>query len=182
VRLYQVYGAGRGALDDEALEELCRREYPRLVGALSLYCGDAAVAEELAQDALQKACQSWGRLASMEAPGAWLHRVAMNLANSHYRRRRAERRALQRSGGLVVAQDDPDVSDAVAVRATVASLPQRQREVVVLRFFLDWSVPETARALGVSPGAVKQLTHRAMTTLRATFPVALEDDGVADRA
>lgn len=54
----------------------CRREHPRLVGAVTLYLGDRDVAEDIAQEALARACAAWGRVRRMRAPGAWVHRVA----------------------------------------------------------------------------------------------------------
>ena len=78
----------------------CAEEFPRLAGALSLYLGDRAIAEELAQEALLKACRRWERVSQLESPGGWTWRVARNLAKSHLRRRRAERRARARLGGV----------------------------------------------------------------------------------
>ena len=75
----------------------CEREYPRLVGSLGLYCGDRHVAEDIAHEALVRVARDWGRVRSMRSPQAWTHRVAINLANSHYRRRQAEPRANERS-------------------------------------------------------------------------------------
>ena len=152
-----------------ALEAYCRREYPRLVGALSLYCGDALVAEEFAQEALARACDRWDRVREMDAPGAWVHRVAMNLANSHFRRRRAERRANTRHGLGHDASGDEDVAAAVALREAVANLPPKQRAAVALRFYLQYSVAETAELMGCSEDAVKQHTSRAVAALRARF-------------
>lgn len=164
------------AEDEDALDAFCRREHPRLVGALSLYCGDAAVAEEIAQEALVRVCRRWPEVAQMTAPGAWAHRVAINLANSAYRRRRAEREA-QRRRAVAASALDPDHATAVAVRQAVALLPRRQRAALVLRHYGGYPVREVAELLGVSEGAVKQLTHRALTTLRAALPehdVAME--------
>lgn len=153
---------------DDALEAFCRREHRRLVGTLSLYCGDPGLAEELAQEALYRACRRWPHVRDMASPGAWVHRVAINLANSTYRRRRAERRAHQRQ--VPVPHHDADPAAAVAIREAVAALPKRQRAVLVLRHYSGHSVAETAELLGVSTGAVKQLTHRAITALRTQFP------------
>ena len=86
--------------EDAGLRDFCTAEYPRLLGTLTLYCNDRGVAEELAQEALARACVSWPKVRGMDAPGAWIHRVAMNLANSHFRRRGAERRAQQENAGL----------------------------------------------------------------------------------
>lgn len=155
----------------DALAAFCRREHPRLVGTLSLYCGDSTLAEELAQEALYRACRDWPKVSKMEAPGAWVHRVAINLANSTYRRRRAERRAAQ--SHQVLHHDDVDSEDqasGMAVRQAVSRLPARQRAAVVLRHFAGYTVAETAGLLGVSEGAVKQLTHRAAATLRDRLP------------
>ncbi|CAN5355715.1 hypothetical protein BH23ACT9_BH23ACT9_25610 [soil metagenome] len=160
----------------DALAAFCHREHPRLVGTLSLYCGDVALAEELAQEGLYRACRDWPKVSRMSAPGAWVHRVAINLANSAYRRRRAERRATR--AHQVLHGDDVDTGDqatAMAVRQAVAALPARQRAAVVLRHFAGYSVAETAELLGVSEGAVKQLTHRAATTLRDRLP---DDDAL----
>jgi RNA polymerase sigma factor (sigma-70 family) len=154
---------------EQALDAFCRREHPRLVGTLSLYCGDRAVAEELAQEALERAIRRWAEVERMDAPGAWVHRVAINLANSAYRRRRAERRARQRHGPAHHAVD-VDTAAALAVRECVAALPRRQRAALVLRHYGGCSIAETAALLDVSEGAVKQLTHRALTALRAALP------------
>jgi RNA polymerase sigma-70 factor (ECF subfamily) len=159
----------------EGLDAFCRREHPRLVGALSLYCGDASLAEELAQDALERACEQWGRVSAMPAPGAWVHRVAMNMAHSRFRRRAAERRAHARSVAADV-HEDTDVASAVALRNEVATLPRRQRGVIVMRYYLGMDVAQTAAALHMSPAAVKAAAHRAMQQLRAEFVVPDRED------
>lgn len=162
-----------------AVSAFCAREWPRLVGALGLYTGDAALAEELAQEALTRACRDWGRVSGMEAPGAWVHRVAMNLAKSHFRRWRARRRAEARLGGdLPRTSLEPEMADVLTVRAAVAGLSPRRRAAVVLRFYLGYSTAETAVALGVAPATVRSLIHRALADLHAV--VVLEQAWEAD--
>jgi RNA polymerase sigma factor (sigma-70 family) len=159
--------AALGGRVDEELAAFCRAEYGRLVGALSLYCRDRHVAEELAQDTIVRVIGHWRTVQSLDSPSAWAHRVAINLANSHLRRRLAERRAVRRLfTGQVVVQQDPDTPTAVAVRAAVAGLPRRERAVVVLRFFADFSVRDVAHLLGLPEGTVKTLTARALAGLR----------------
>ena len=148
--------------------EFCRREYPQLVGALSLHCRDRQVAEELAQEALVRAADRWERVAGMDSPGAWLHRVGTNLATSWLRRRRAERRAHARAGAGGSA-GSRDLAEEIAVRAAVVGLPERQRAVLGLRFYAGLSVTETAAAMGVSEDAVKAHTRRAIAALRPRF-------------
>lgn len=138
----------------------------RLVQALTLYCGSRQVGEELAQEALVRAWERWPEVGAMEAPEAWTFRVGMNLANSAFRRRLAERRALARTGGPVAASSDPDVAGATAVREAVAALPPRQRAVIIARYFLDQSVDDTAALLGCAAGTVKATTSQALAALR----------------
>jgi RNA polymerase sigma factor (sigma-70 family) len=146
----------------------CIEEHPRLVGALSLYCGNRAVAEELAQDALAKACRDWGKVRRLGAPGAWTHRVAINLANSYFRRAAVERRAKRRLQGERPSNTDPEVDPAVAeaIRGAVSSLPRRQRTAVILRYYVDLPVREVAAAMECPEGTVKTLTSKAIASLR----------------
>jgi DNA-directed RNA polymerase specialized sigma24 family protein len=83
-------------LDTADLAAFCRAQYAGLVRALSLYCGDRDVAQELAQETIAIACRDWSKVKTADDPRAWLHRVGINLANSHFRRRKAERNAKQR--------------------------------------------------------------------------------------
>ena len=153
------------------LEAFCTAEWPRLVGALSLYTGDADLAEELAQDAVAKLCRHWRRVQRMDAPAAWLHRVARNLAHSHYRRAAHRCARPCRAPVRRVESNGPD-ADAVTLRLVVASLPERERDTIVARFYLGYSVREAAAALGMPEGTVKTITHRAIARLR--------DAGVVD--
>ncbi len=164
----------------------CDREYPRLVGALDLYIGDLLVAEELAQEALVRASQRWSRVSQLDSPGGWTYRVALNLANSWFRRRAAERRARSRIMDHPAVHHDPDGADRAAVRAAVAALPEQQRTALVLRYYLDLSAGEVADRLGTTPGAVRASTKRAVAALREQLgpdaPDLQEDDDVSRRA
>lgn len=151
----------------EMQRAFCIEQYPRLVGSLTLLTGSPEVAEELAQEALTRAIHHWRRLESMDAPGAWVHRVAINLANSTFRRRRLERAAVARLDADRGAYDDTDgVPASVVVRAALAMIPDRQRAAVILRYFADLSVAETAIAMKVREGTVKALTHQGVAALR----------------
>jgi RNA polymerase sigma factor (sigma-70 family) len=154
----------REAVDRAELIAFCEREHPRLVGALNLYCGNPDVAAEIAQEALIRAVRDWPKVGHMQSPGAWVHRVGMNLASSWFRRRSAERRALRRHGPAPEAV--PDDVDLAEVRSAVAALPQRQRKVIVMRFYLGLSVAEAAAALGITEQATAALTYRATRLLR----------------
>jgi RNA polymerase sigma-70 factor (sigma-E family) len=150
----------------EDLADFCSREYPRLVGTLALYCGDREVAQELAQEALARACASWSKVSRMDAPGPWINRVAINLANSHFRRRAAERRAQDRLDSSAPETKMTDTALSLTIRRAVAALPKRQRTALVLRYFNDLSVAQVADLMGASEGAVRRLTHTAIASLR----------------
>jgi RNA polymerase sigma factor (sigma-70 family) len=156
----------------EGLAEFCRREHPRLVQVLGSYLGDVMVAEELAQETLIRVALRWRRVAGMRSPSGFAHRVGMNLATSHLRRRAAERRARARlAGGVSEGRWDPDVSSAVAVREGLAGLPAGQRQALVLRYAGGLSVTEAAEALGVSEQAVRSRCARGLEQLRTRLGV-----------
>lgn len=161
----------RAPLDLE-LEAFCHAEHPRLVRLLSLHCGDVETARELTQDTLVKVCVHWRKVRSMDVPQAWVTRVALNLATTHHRRVFLRRRH------AAVGHDDLTTTSARddegwMVRAAVASLPERQRTAVILRYFEDLPVEQTADLMEVSPSAVKKLTARGVDRLRALL--AIED-------
>lgn len=151
-------------MDD--LEQFCAAQHPRLVRGLALYTGDAGLAEELAQEALVRAIRQWEDVREMVAPGAWVHRVGLNLAKSRFRRRHAAARARRRLGaGTDGWAEDPDSAEAVEVRRALAALPERQRAAVVLRYVNELTVAETADVLGCPEGTVKTLCHRGRAAL-----------------
>jgi RNA polymerase sigma factor (sigma-70 family) len=160
----------------EGFATFAAREWPRLVGALDLLCGSPAVAEELAQEALIRAYERWPSVANLEAPGGWTHRVALNLARSHLRRRQAERRAHDRlatSGDHAELGTDPST---LAVREAVSQLPTKLRSAVVLRYFSGLTVREAAAVLHLTPAALRTRTHRALAALRDQLPLDGPED------
>jgi RNA polymerase sigma-70 factor (sigma-E family) len=143
----------------------------RLLRAAYLLCGDHQNAEDLLQLTMIRTARHWR--AARNAPEAYARTVLINAARD--RARRTRRRVSEvlldsgdTSGAASALTDDP--SDAVAVRDSVlgalAVLPQRQREVIVLRFYADLSVADTAAAIGAAEGTVLSYTSRALSRLR----------------
>lgn len=132
-----------------------------------LLVDDRGHAEDLLQTALLRLCVRWR---SVQAhPEAYVRRVLVNLARDRWRHRarRVAEAELSESVHTTAAMDPADaVVDRAALRQALAVLPRRQREVMVLRFFADLSVAETAAALRMSEGTVKAHTSRAVARLR----------------
>ena len=150
-------------------------EFPRLVPALHALTGDRARAEDLAQEALDRAHRHWSTVATYERPGAWVRRVAFNLASNASRRSRREQAALRRLPPPGVT--DVDSADE-RLWALVRDLPEQQRFAVVLHYVEDRPVAEVAAFLDVSEGTVKTHLSRA----RATLAAGLATDEGGDRA
>jgi RNA polymerase sigma-70 factor (ECF subfamily) len=171
-----------GHVDDDRIREFVDGEYARVVATVALVCGSVATAEDSVQEALARAWQRLEHGDGIDRLPAWVTTVALNLARSQMRRWRSERRARDRLGPL---QDDlsnaPAASgDAHAVREALKTLPRRQREVTVLRYYLGLDVREIADHLGVAEGTVKAMLFRARQSL-ATL-LGDDEDAEVDRA
>lgn len=144
---------------DEAFDDLFAAGYRAAFRLL----GDRDEASDCAQEALTRAYPRWDRLVRRGDPTPWVVRVAANLAIDRWRRQqRQHAEPIEPAGG-----HDDLVANRSMLHDALAQLPKRQREVVVLRYVGDLSEAQTATALGISPGAVKQHTSRGLAALRA---------------
>jgi RNA polymerase sigma factor (sigma-70 family) len=155
-------------MTDGDFEELWRSHFSSVARGAFLVTGDTHEAADLAQEAFTRAFQRWRKVSRLERPEAWVHRVAINLAISH-RRRKVPR--LQRSEEAA----PPEPPDEELTKAFMALTPS-QRAVIALRFYLDWSVDDAARALGKQPGTIRALTHQGMKHLRESLSKEPQDD------
>lgn len=153
------------------LDAFCRAHHPRLVGMLSLYTGDRADAEDLAQETLVRVIRDWDRLSGGVGADRWATRVAFNLAKSSRRTRRRRQEILEQhssnlAGPAAGALGADGTVDAVVVRRCVAALPERPRRALLLRYYADLPVAEVARVMECPEGTVKTLTFDAIRRLR----------------
>jgi RNA polymerase sigma-70 factor (ECF subfamily) len=163
--------------DAEAARLLTARLLPRALRHAARVLGDAAEAEDVAQEAMMRlwrVAPDWTSDGPAQ-PSTWLHRVVANLAVDRLRRAR-------RSTGL-----DPEKADAIAdtapsaearlaqadrmaaLDAALATLPERQRQAVVLRHIEGLSNPEIAEVLEIGVEAVESLTARGKRALKAAL-------------
>lgn len=163
--------------DDKQLARFVAGEYPGLVAALSLVCGDRAAAEDAVQEALARAVVAQRR-GSIESLPAWVRVVALNQLRNRWRSKSREQKATQRLlDTQVPSVVDDDLEDSMDLIAALASLSPRQREAVALHYRLGLSVTETAQAMRVSDGTVKTLLSRARAALGAALRDEEDDDG-----
>lgn len=153
---------------DPAFEAFVVERSGVLLRVAYLLVGDRGHAEDLLQTALLRTALKWHR--ARDHPEAYVRRVLVNLARDRFRRstRRVAEHPVDALPPAPAAHRDhtDDVVDRDLIAHALAALPQRQREVVVLRFFEDLSVADTAAAMGTSEGTVKSYTSRALTQLR----------------
>jgi RNA polymerase sigma-70 factor (sigma-E family) len=159
--------------DTESLAAFVAARGEALSRTAYLLTGSHAAAEDLVQSSLAKLLPRWGRIRRRGGdPERYVRRVMVNEHVSGWRRTGRGREvatpapALERAGG--------DESDAAAWRLTLRSalreIAPRQRAVLVLRFYEDLSVAETAQLLGCSTGTVKSQTSDALDRLRKLAP------------
>jgi len=158
---------------EEAFVQFYAQWKDRCLRALCATGADRAVAEEATAEAFARAWASWSKVSRHPAPAAWVLRTAMNHRVSGWRRTRREV-ALTAEFADRWSQPGQDHAERDDLARAVAALPQRQREVLALRIFLDLDTAQTADALGLAPGTVTAHLHRAIRTLRDATPVDLE--------
>lgn len=143
-------------------EALYEREYPRLLRALTAIAGDEAAAEDAVQEAFVRGYKQG--LASLERPGAWLLVVATHVLFRDRRRRPADV-AVET---LPAARDQIDFAiERADLLAALRQLPERQRAVVVARYYYDLSYEEIAKAFAIRTGTVGATLSQALAKLRA---------------
>ncbi|HWL90465.1 MAG TPA: SigE family RNA polymerase sigma factor [Actinomycetota bacterium] len=151
------------------LADLYVRHVPAANRLAFLLTQDRTQSEDLVHDAFVRCVGRFGHLRAHEAFDAYLRRTIVNLHTSRLRRLRVEREWLSREGGRVeraATSGLPDVAGHEDMWRRLATLPPRQRAVLVLRYYEDLSERETADALRCSVAAVKSLTARATAALR----------------
>ncbi len=149
---------------DDEFTAFVHASWPSLYRTAYLLLGEHALAEDLVQASLAKTYASWGKVRDLSAAPGYARTVLVNTASSWFRtkgwRNELATAQLPESAYHHDASDRPTIVDALR------RLAPRQRAVIVLRFYDDMTVAETARALSCSEGTVKSQTSDALARLR----------------
>jgi RNA polymerase sigma-70 factor (sigma-E family) len=148
----------------EEYVEFVHGSWPALYRTAYLMLGDRGLAEDLAQTALAKTFVSWGKVRDLGAARAHARTTMVNTATSWFRKRSWRNEHPTERVREHAYDEDPSVRPALM--EALAQLPLRQRAVVVLRFYEDLTVADTARTLGCAEGTVKSQTSDALARLR----------------
>lgn len=178
----------RGALGDREDEQVGRQAEASFLDWLAinrdglrktayLLCGDWHLADDLVQDALTRLFGVWGRVSDSGNPGPYTRKILVNLYLDH--RRRPSRREIPQAQ----LPDTPDAGSANGVDGdrerlirALRQVPDGQRAVLVLRYWEDLSIEQTAQILRTSTSNVRSQSSRGLDHLRA----ALEPDSVTE--
>lgn len=152
----------------DAFDEFVHARTPALTRTAYLLTGDAHLAEDLVQTALFKAARAWHRIEGDPEP--YVRRILYTQNISWWRRRKLRETLTpsydDRAGPTPPADDDLRLS----LEAALAQLTQRQRSVLVLRYFEDLTEVQTGAVLGIGPGTVKSTAREALARLRTRAP------------
>jgi RNA polymerase sigma-70 factor (sigma-E family) len=156
---------------DRIVTEIYHGEYKSLVRLAVLLVHDVPTAEEVVQDAFEAMHTAWRRLREKEKALSYLRQAVVNRSRSVLRHRTVVDKNAPKP-----APDEPSAEQGAltliersAVVAALRRLPDRQREAVVLRYYADLSEADIAATMGISRGAVKSHTARAMATLKTAL-------------
>ena len=158
----------------EVISGLHAQNYRALVRLAMALVDQEASAEEVVQEAFERVLRRWDRLRDPAAAEAYLRQAVVNGC-----RDRLRRRAVRRAAPVTHARAEASAEDTAILndeqRRTLAALrqlPRRQREVLLLRYFAQWSDSQVAEALAISVGTVKSTAHRGVAALRAALTEA----------
>lgn len=159
---------------DFLVAELYRAEAVNLVRLARFFVDDRDAAEDLVQEAFIRLARSSGRIKDRDRIPAYLRSIVLNLARDHNRRGLVSLRHLP-----TAEPQGPTLDDLVAVRAdqkrvidALRDLPRRQRDCLVLRYYLELGVAEIAETLGIGANSVKTHLQRGLRSLELVLGVS----------
>ncbi|HUA31469.1 MAG TPA: SigE family RNA polymerase sigma factor [Streptosporangiaceae bacterium] len=154
---------------DLAITQMYHAEYRSLVRMAAMLVGDTGTAEEVVQDSFIAMHAAWRRLRDADKALHYLRRSVVNRSRSVLRHRVVVDKHLPKGEPDMPSAEQSAIIrlERSAVVAALLTLPDRQREALVLKFYLDLSEEEVAAAMKISRGAVKSHTARGKAALRS---------------
>jgi RNA polymerase sigma-70 factor (ECF subfamily) len=156
---------------DQLVTDVYRLEAANLVRLARFFVDDRDAAEDLVQEAFIRLARSAGRITNRESAPAYMRSIVLNLARDNNRRGLVSLRHRPAS-----EPEGPPIDELVAEKAdqqrvidALRDLPHRQRDTLVLRYYLDSGVSEIARTLGISVNSVKTHLQRGLRALGAAL-------------
>ena len=150
-----------------AVAALFAEHHLALVRLAVVMVGDVATAEDVVQDAFEKLQAGWHRLEDSDRSLAYARAAVLNGCRNVRRRSAIARKHAAYAGPPNTSQPDAvqALADSAELMAAIRALPRRQREVLVLRFYLDLDVAEVADMLNIGPSSVRSSSARALAQL-----------------
>lgn len=149
-----------------AFSEFFAERHARLVRACLLLTGSAAEGEDLAQEAMARVFERWGRVSRMDDPEGYLYRTALNL------HRNAAKRLAMTARRRVAPQvtDEAEMTERrIDLLRAIRPLPRTQREALVLVGWLGYTTEEAGSLLGIDAASVRGRLHRARESLHKSY-------------
>ena len=152
---------------NELLNRLFREHYDALVRLACILVDDRESGEEIVQDAFVRLHVNLDRVRDLDAVPAYLRSIVLNLARSRLRRRRVAQRHQEAHAQTIDSLEDRAAlrEDQREVISALRTLPRRQQQCLILRYYAELSESEIAAALGISTGSVKTHTSRGRAAL-----------------
>jgi RNA polymerase sigma-70 factor (sigma-E family) len=153
--------------DDAAFTQFVAETHGQLARSARLLTGDWHTAEDLVQATLMRVYRRWRRVEAADSALAYTQRVMLNLFLTSLRRRWNGEAPQDRLPETAAPDFSTEINSRDALSRALGALPKRMRAVVVLRYYEDLSVEQTAQLLGCSEATVRSQAARALAKLRA---------------
>jgi RNA polymerase sigma-70 factor (ECF subfamily) len=152
---------------ERTFDDFFLTEYAGLVRAMWLLTGNRSEGEDLAQEAMARACERWDKMSAVKNPAAYVYTMAFNL--NRRRLRGVLRLRLTHFEGATAQDPASDIARRADLMRAIRQLSRKQREALLLVEWLDLSAEEAAQALDVEPTSIRVRLHRARNQLRQTL-------------
>jgi RNA polymerase sigma-70 factor (sigma-E family) len=158
---------------DRAFAEYFGTRSDALRGTAYLLCGDWHRAEDLVQTSFIKLYRAWNRIAGHHTLDAYTRQILVRTFLDENRRGFFHRERVTNTPADRAATPNGSAEDRIVLLSALARVPARQRAALVLRYWEDLSVEETAQAMRCSPGTVKSQASRGLEALRGLIPASI---------